>query len=205
MGTKPSLNHLGLGYKIPLILTVAGTAGIPAIFLAFTWNTSPWSAALDKNLWRIAWPFFLPILISITSLRWHTSMKLSQPERVIAYLVSTAMVCVTLSGYVMQYGLPNKFKEWIGFFFPFIILAIAFFILLRTQQNAAFKPYRAIITMQTAYLANSLLCLSAFWGAWQIGAYCSLVTTIVYLIQIAYVWRHDYSQSEAKVSDLSSA
>lgn len=191
MKSKPYLTPFRGRSRTPFLLTVVGMVGIPAIFLAFAWNTSPWNAALDKNLWRLAWPFFLPILVTIASLRWHISTKLSHSERIIAYLVSAGMVCVTLSGYVMQYGLPNMFKEWIGFFLPFLILAFGVFTLLRTRQNAIFKSYRAIMTMQTAYLANSLLCLSSFLERWQIGAYCSLVTTIAYLIQIGYVSRYD--------------
>ena len=46
------------------------------------------------------------------------------------------------------------------------------------------KRAAAVMTMQSAYLSNALLCLIGYFGDWQIGAYCVAITSGVYLTQI---------------------
>lgn len=41
--------------------------------------------------------------------------------------------------------------------------------------------------MQTAYVANALLCLIGFWPEWQIGAKLTLATVMVYVTQVLFV------------------
>jgi hypothetical protein len=201
LSTKSPLTLLGSHSKIQLILTISGALGIPAIGLSFAFGISPWSAALEKDLWRLAWPFFLPLFITIASLRWLFSTQLSRPERVFAYLVSAALIGVTLSGYGTSYEWPDQFGEWLGFVFPFVTLGFGIFALLRTRKNAMLKPFGAVLSMQVAYLANCLLCLSSFFGRWEIGAYCSLVTAIVYVTQMILVCRNDATHG-GYVSDI---
>jgi hypothetical protein len=155
-------------------------------------------AAFDEDLWRLAWPFFLPVLVTIASLRWLISTKLSQAERLIAYLVSAISICVTLSGYATHLEWPNEFKAWLGFLFPLVTLGFGIFALLKTRQIVILYPFRAIMSMQIAYMANCLLCLSSFFGLWMIGAYCSLLTVVAFLIQIILVWRNDVTDSDTR-------
>jgi hypothetical protein len=190
MITDPPLTLEGPRFRIQLLLTVLGGIGILAIFLNFAWGTSPWAAALAKDLWRVALPFFLPVLVTIASLRWLLSKALSGTERLIAYLVSAVMVCATLSIYVTNDAWPNEFNEWLGFCLHIATLGLGIFALLRTRRNAALCSFRAILSMQIAYLSNCLLCLSSFFDQWQVGAYCSLVTVIVYLTQTMLIWKH---------------
>src|SRR5437899_1510990 len=53
-----------------LLLTVVGITGIVGLFLPFTWGKSPVDAVSDKELWRLALPFFLAVLASAASIRW---------------------------------------------------------------------------------------------------------------------------------------
>jgi hypothetical protein len=110
--------------------------------------------------------------------------------------VSATVVGVTLSNYVTNFRWPDEFQSWLGFVFPFVILGFAVFALLKTRQNVLLIPYGAIMSMQAAYMANCLLCLSSFFGQWQIGAYCSLVTVIAYVTQLIWVWRNHATQAE---------
>lgn len=180
----------GAHFKIQLLLTIIGVTGIVAIVLPFTWSTSPFNAAFNEYVWRLAWPGFLPVLITSASLRWLFSTTPSLTEQVIAYLVSLACVFVTLSFYFLSgSGWPGDFKEWLTYFIPLITLGFGIFTMLVHRKDVEIKPFLFIMSMQTAYLANILLCLTGFLGEWQIGAYFSLITTIAYLLQIVLVFK----------------
>jgi hypothetical protein len=189
---------------IQLFLTIAGGIGIIAIFLPFTLNTSPWVAALESfngeflmnKIWRIALPAFFPVLITMALLRWHIQGTLSRPECFIAYLVSAASVMITLS-VCFENGWPKELKERLIIVIPILALALGIFALFRNRQNMPLNPFRAIAAMQIAYMVNCLLCLTGFFGGWQIGAYCCLAAVVVYLIQMILVFRKDISLIEA--------
>ena len=208
MNTNQPLNLFDSKSRIQFLLLLGGALGIAAIFLPFTFDTSAfavtvWSNdSMYKDMWRVAWPFFLPALIAIASARWLFSGKLSMPERVIAYLISIAILCITFSGYLMMHEWPSNFQDQIGYVFPFVILAFGLFTLLKIRKNPAFNPFGAIVSMQVAYLANCLLCLSSFFGEWQIGAYCSLVSAIAYLIQIILVWKYSEQDNSVLVTKI---
>ena len=175
----------GSHFRIQMLLTIVGLTGIAAIFLPFTWNESLINAVNDRNLWRLALPAFLPLIIAGLSLRWLFSKKLSSSEQAIAYIVSLASGCVTLSFYLISdYGWPTDFKEWLTYVIPLITLGLGIFTLLSRRRNLTKKPFLAIKSMQIAYLANILLCLTGFFGEWQIGAYFSLITVGAYLSQM---------------------
>ena len=180
------------------LLMIAGVIGIPAIFLQFTMDTSPWRASVDVDygLWKIALPTFFPIPVVIGLLRLLITKKLSLPERLVAYFMSMMSVVVTLTIYTKDNGWPAGTNDWFGFVLPLITIGLGVFILVSTRRDAMLQPYRAIMSMQIAYVANALLCLGAFFGQWQIGAYFSLVTVIVYLTQIIMVLRNNSDNSD---------
>jgi len=170
---------------------MTGGVGILAIFLPFAWSTSPLAAVFDEYLWRLAWPFFLPALVTSASLHWLITKRLSRSGNTIAYLISAAMICLMLSVYGAADRWPGEFKEWLAFVLPFVTMGFGVFALLKTRLNATLRLFGPTISLQVAYLANCLLCLSSWFGQWQIGAYCSLVTAIAYVIQIILLWRND--------------
>ena len=45
----------------------------------------------------------------------------------------------------------------------------------------------ALMALEVAYLGNCLLCLVLFLREWQRGAYCALVTAVVYLLHVILV------------------
>lgn len=186
-------NSLGPGsrFRLQLILVIIGGIGIIAIFIPFTWSVSPIDAAFYKDTWRLAWPAFLPPLITIISLRWLKFNTLSRAEKKLAYLAAIASIGVTLSFYLeTNDGWPGSFREWLSFVFPFITLGFGILALLRSRQHTVLQGFRPIMSLQFAYLANMLLCLTGFLGEWNIGAYFSLVTVIAYLTQMLLIFRY---------------
>ncbi len=89
---------MGAGRSTSLLLiAVSGTAAMAALFFPFTYGVSPAIAVFDEDIWKLGCPFFLSILVTVVSVRWMISGKLSQPVRAIAYVTSIIMAFVTFS------------------------------------------------------------------------------------------------------------
>ncbi len=191
MNTSTNVVPASTGITIQKLLTTIGAAGIPAIIFPFTFDLSPLAAAgqSDMSLWRLSWPFFLPVLITPAVVRWLFLNKHSQKEIIAGYIVGAAILAVTFSGYVSGYKWPQNTQSQIAFVSPIIILAFGIFIVLRNRKKLVPGPAGAIVLMQVAYIANCLLCLISFMDDWQIAAYLSLATAIAYLAQIVLLAR----------------
>jgi hypothetical protein len=170
---------------VHLLLTVVGIIGIVGLFLPFTFGTSPMNAVSDKELWRLALPFFLAVLASAASIRWVISGSFSGRERAIAYVVSASMAGVTLSLWFPFRDGPANIREWLAFVSPEPILALGVYFLIRNSRMGSSRNFNPVMAIQIAYLANAVLCLIAFFGDWQLGAYCVLVAALAFVLQIA--------------------
>jgi hypothetical protein len=159
-------------------------AGIAGLFLPFTFSTSPVDAISDKELWRFALPFFLAVVASAASIRWISSGSFSGSERAIAYVVSASMVGVTLSLWFPLKDGPATIQEWLAFVSPEPILALGVYFLIRNSRMGASRKFNPVMAIQIAYLANAVLCLIAFFGDWELGAYCVLVAALAFVLQI---------------------
>ncbi len=174
----------------PLLLTVSGTAGIAALFLPFTWDISPTEAVVLRELFLLAIPSFLSVLVSAAYVRWMISGLLSRTERAIAYVASSMMAFSTLyfiiSDWLMSKGWPDPFdvRGWLIVVIPVLTLLSGVYFVIKKLRNKGSKEVSAIMAMQIAYLSNALLCLILFFGDWEIGAYFVVVTSIVYQLQI---------------------
>jgi len=189
MNTIPDYTPSSTSKRTQLIVTVTGALGIPAIILPFAFSYSPLAAAWSddmflNDLWRLSWPFFLPLFITIANIRWMILGKHTQPEIIAGYFLGAAILCVTFSGYVTSFEWEDDTRSQIAFITPFIILLFGIFFLLRNRKKLLPKPGGAIVAMQIAYLVNCSLCLISFMDNWQIAAYLSLITAITYVIQI---------------------
>ena len=169
---------------VHLLLTVVGMAGIAGLFLPFTFSTSPADAVSNKELWRLALPFFLAVLASAASIRWVISGSFSGSERAIAYAASALMVGVTLSLWVPFKDGPANIQEWLAFVSPVPILALGIHFLIRNSRMGPSRKFNPMIAFQITYIANAVLCLIAFFGNWQLGAYCVLVAALAFVLQI---------------------
>ena len=199
-------SKIKLHFDIQLLLTIAGAIGIAAIFLDFSWSTSPYDLILSNTsleYWWIALPAILPVLVFFASLRWLFSQSVSKTEHSIAWLfgiLGALTGCFTLYRWIKDIGVwPDEIKERFSIILPIVTLGLGFYILVKTRRNTFLNPFRSILCMQIAYIASSLLFLISYWdgwqnnstwglwGGWHIGAYCFLITVLIYLTQIALI------------------
>jgi hypothetical protein len=186
--TIRNMNHR----KVHLMLTIAGLTGIVSLFLPFTWDVSPMKALLDKDFWKLAAPFFLSVLISIASLRWITTGSFGRTLQIIGYGISALSAIVTISFFFTAGASPSEFMEWIALSVAVVVLLAGSWLVISKLRKQVAGGYYPLIALQVAYLANCLMCLvlfrpeysSLFGFSWQIGAWFSLITAMIYLVQI---------------------
>jgi hypothetical protein len=177
-----------------LVVTVVGLAGIAAVFLPFTWDTSPIDVVFRGKLqgaWPIAVPLFLPIFAAAVSVRWSTSGTLARWERLVAqgaaiaggvaigYYYANLLLApdIDLSG-----GSPS---DWFVFVTPLAITAAAFVLQRLARRRLVPVPAQLLIALQAVYAADAVICLSAARAAgYQAGAWCVMVTCAVYVVQV---------------------
>jgi hypothetical protein len=168
------------------LLTVAGTAGIAALFLPFAWSYSPLRAAADEELWPLALPLFLAIFASAASIRWLVSGMFSPVERAIAYAASAEMGAVTLwvmLRSLLSQGWPANVSEQLAVTLPLVTLVLAAGILIRNARSKQAGSTNPVVALQLVYLAHAALLLLGLFPHWQIGACCVLVAAVAFLIQ----------------------
>ncbi len=176
-------------FIVHLLLTVVGMTGIVGLFLPFTFGTSPLEAASTKEFWRLALPFFLTVLASAASIRWVISGSFSGGERAIAYVISVSVAGLTLSMSFPFYGRPGNIQEWLTMLSPYPIFALGLYFLNRNSRMGPSREFNPVLAIQVAYLANTVMCLIAFFGDWEKGAYCTLVAALAFVLQIVLASR----------------
>lgn len=170
-----------------IALTALGSLGLVALFLPFSWGTTPLEALLDGDLWRLAFPAFLAPFILLASIRWLGTGRLSPPERFACHLLAGAGLAVLLLDYLAVRGLPPRLTEWISLIAPLLVLGFGAWIYLRGRTAGRGTPFGPILTLQTVYIANALLVLAGFFPEWEVGAYGVLAATMAYAVQIDLV------------------
>jgi len=192
--------------RIQWFLTIAGLSGIASIFLSFVWGLSAMDAVGDilkeQRVGNIGFflfgiPFLSSVVISASIIRWNLSGRLSLLEQVITYLIGFSMVVVVFIKYFrFLYALlfgsrVHELSEIIPLVFSVAFLIAGVFLVIRNHRLGKFKNLSSIMLMQIAYLSNGMLHLIGFWkGGWQIGAYFTLVTMIVYAAQMVWISCH---------------
>lgn len=180
--------------NIHLLLTVAGAAGIAAIYLPFTWDVSPLAAMHEESLWMLALPFFLPIATAAASARWLISGALSSPEAAIAYVASgsaAGMTLIFIGRFLVEGGNEGPgYADWVAVALSVVVLVLGACLLVRLWRTMKLPDYRPLMALQIAYLANAAFCLIVFleFPGWQAGAYVAFVTVVAYLLQIILVY-----------------
>jgi hypothetical protein len=178
--------------KVHLLLAIAGLTGIASLFLPFTMSVSPMQALLEKDFWKLAAPFFLSVLISIASLRWIIMGSFSRTWKTIAYIFGTWSSCITISFFFTAGASTSEFMEWIALAVAVAVLLSGSWLVISKLRKQTAGGYCPLIALQVAYLANCLMCLvlfrpessSMFGFSWQVGAWFSLATVVIYLLQI---------------------
>lgn len=166
--------------KNQLYFAIIGIIAIATIFIKFASNISPFDAIYDKDIWFLAIPFFLPVVIGFASLRWIFVNDLSTVEKILAYTISTVLTGFIFFIYVYFMNWPNEVKDLVSYILPYVVytFGIASFVFLRKN------PYSTIMLMQIAYISNTLFCFVVFFDLLQTGAYLTLLTSFIYAVQI---------------------
>lgn len=177
--------------RLIVMFSITGLTGISAIFLPFSGSVSPMEAVrygfggfLD-GIWKLGSPFFLSVLILGASLHSIISGTLSKVERWIAYILSISIVCITLSFFISSS--PSDFSKWIILLATILPLAFGLFLVNRSLKIEKLKMFSPIMAMQTAYLGNCVFCLIGFYDDLEIGAYCALVTAVLYVVHMIMI------------------
>ena len=187
-----------LGRHRPLSLwvqMVIGTiAGMGAIFLPFTWSTSPADVVLfgsNVEFWPIASPFLLAIPISVASLRWLLAGTLSRIEWVTAYGIALALAGATLFflGLLLVDSSGMDGQGWVSIFTFLAVLSAGAAVVGTSWRAGTPCAENAVIAMQVAYLANASFCLIAFFPFWDIGACFALITVSLDVAQMTSLYR----------------
>jgi hypothetical protein len=182
--------------RLLLVLTAVGALGIPAIFLPFAWDESPWSVITDGaeliGAYKVlAWPFVLCVPVTAAGVLWLAGGSFSRISRAIAFLLSAVVVVLTLSLYFTQEMHLDDVQDWVSYSLPLLSLGLGAAALVRMTKspNSAARSYAPILAMQAAYLPSCLLCLSSFVQDLQPGGYCALAVSAAFIVQIVMVLR----------------
>ncbi len=178
--------------KIPRITALIGLVGLTSLFLPFAEDESPLTVLGDRSLfvsvWRITLPFFLALPVSAYSFRLAIAGAMTRCESALAFAVSMSVACLTLSLCFDLRGLTG-FRDWLSIAVIPVLLLAGLFIMVKNWRGGVIHGMNALVSLQISYLINCVVCLIAFFGEWQPGAYCALLTTFVYGYQIIGVSR----------------
>ena len=179
--------------KVHLFLAIAGMTGIAGLFLPFTAGVSPFSAAFRNFLWIECVPFLLTIPITGACIYLISRGPLPKVGKVIAYTFSLASAFGTV--YIIYTGIVNWTSgmiELVWIIIPLFVFISGGWLIINKIIKGSAREYCPIMVLQFTYLANCLLCLVEYWPSggdfihfgWEIGAWFSLATAIIYLLQI---------------------
>lgn len=182
--------------KLQLYLILAGFPGILGLFLPFTMKITPWRALTLYFAWIMAGPAFLPLFITTAMILLWFKGSLPGVIKFLIYLLSAISAGFTLTfSSLWLMPLPDhasrNLHEWLMIIVPTVILisGAAMLVARIKQKDTETGP---LLAAMFAYIANILMCLIFSYAGndkpltegWQSGAWLSLFTLAVYLIQI---------------------
>ena len=178
---------------LDILLTIAGGAGIAALFLPFCefifGTISPLDGVTDTAIRRFAAPFFLAAPISVASALWISRGQLLPGLRGIAYALAAVSAALTLSlvGSALAHGENSDIIEIWPAIAVLAVFAGGLVALLRNALGGTPHELHPVMAMQVAYTANAVLCLLAAAPGWRIGAYFVVATSLAYTAQFLKV------------------
>ncbi len=179
-----------------LLYPILTIPGVVALFLSFTYSTSPWDVIREEvftrdsssrlQLFYVSFPFFLSIPICLWSIRILFNNQLSKAEIVTAYLLATFALISNLFITIPAideleeiYDILTLFITWISVLFSILIVA-------NNMRRLVPQVINVPISLHLAYLPNAIFCLLVFSddGGLEKGAYLVIFTSIVYIAKI---------------------
>jgi hypothetical protein len=197
--------------RFSLMVAIVGLAGVASIFLPFAYAVSPLDAVgtlpflrgdehFLEGLWRLGVPFLLAILVTVETIRWVVSERITRVECLVGYLAALVAAACLLS-LLFAYGsdnaqsAPSGFIEWFMVAFPWAGLAAGVYLLRKNSRAGVPDAANTVAAMQIVYVIVAIICLATYASSGlQIGGYLVAVTTVAYMTQIVAVaaaaWRH---------------
>lgn len=125
--------------------------------------------------------------MTVGTLHWVISGRLSRSERLVAYASSLVAACCLLTLYLpVGQRAPSSFLEWFMVVFLWVGSAAGAYLVWRNSRTGVPTAANAIAAMQVVYVVVAVYCLVGF-RPWQVGAYLVAVTTLVYVTQVVAV------------------
>jgi hypothetical protein len=152
---------------------VASALGAVALFLPFTSGVSPWRGLWDfDKIWMVAVPFFVALPLLYLSGRLLLVGGVGLSTRRLAGVLSVAVILVTVAFYVVPGDGPSwsSWRERMTWVVPIALIILEAGLLWRLRRRGQVDAL-ALSTLIGAYLPNAALCLIAFGGDWQVGAW----------------------------------
>lgn len=166
-------------------LMLASLLGVATFFLPFAVDTSPLQAIQQAGLWRVAVPFLVPFIAVIARMIATNRGSLSPGAKRAVYVWAAATALITLSFFVPigDWSAPANTSDWIGYVGTLVVYAAGARLWLRSRHVAEMAETRPFLALRLAYLPNAGLLLYSFLGdGAQVGAYLTLVTTVIYAV-----------------------
>jgi len=171
-----------------LAVSLAGCAGLPAIFLPFTFDVSPF-AALPSPAFPLAVPLTLSVAIAAISAAWIAAGSLGPRAR----LASRVAGLAGAAGFAWLYVRPHlggmfalNMREspavmWVP---PLVVLAVGLLLSAWLARQPRARDAAAIVLLQGVYVAGAAQCLVGFWDDYDAGAYFVAAAAAAYLAQV---------------------
>jgi hypothetical protein len=171
-----------------LAVSLVGCAGLPAIFLPFTFGASPF-AALLSTYFPLAVPLVLSLAIAAVSAAWVAAGSLGPRARLAARVAGLAGA----AGFAWLYVRPRlggmfelNMREspavvWVP---PLVLLAAGLLLSAWLARQPRARDAAAIVLLEGVYVAGATQCLVGFWDDYDAGAYFVAVATAAYLAQM---------------------
>ena len=181
-----------------LAVSLVGCAGLPAIFLPFTYGLSPF-AALLSSYFPLAVPLVLSVAIAAISAAWIAAGSLGHRARLASRVAGLAGAAVFAWLYVRPHlgGIMfdlNIREQWpaVTWVPPLVILAAGLLLSAWLARQPRARDAAVIVLLEGVYVAGATQCLVGFWDDYDAGAYFVAVAAAAYLAQMIGVTETAY-------------
>ncbi len=160
-----------------VISLVAILPSVAVVFLPFTYDVSPWEGVQDKQLLPLAAPYFLSLVIFAWALLLHRG-RLGWVVFLLGYLLAAGgLACSTL---VLAGADEYSLSELV--LWAVLVLCTAS-VLFGWRQRLPHGEL-VLLALMAGWIPNAVLCCRGFWGEWQIGAYLTAPSIVLFVAWI---------------------
>lgn len=186
----------GRSRGLMVALTAIGGLAIPALFLPFAWDESPWTVLTSSDeilgaFRLLAWPFLLSLPITFATVRWLAAGALSPAERAGAYVLAAAAAGLTIAVYFTADIHLEDFQDWVAYSLPLLSMGLGIAAAGRALRSSCpeTRSFAPVLAMQAAFLPSCVMNLASFLQDLQPGGYCSMAAAVAFVVQVVMMLR----------------